>query len=60
MKLISCDECGLVYDQDKIYFYPRYDDHSEPIMEHCEWSRDDDDYVAVFQCRCGTNVRKEA
>lgn len=57
MKLISCEECGLVYDQDKITFPEMEDDDFNIIDGNCEWH--DEEFVQVFKCRCGNNVRKE-
>lgn len=63
MKLISCDGCGLVYDQDKIAWpeIHEWDDDSncERIEGNSEWSNDENDFVPIFHCTCGEDVRKE-
>ena len=58
MKLISCDNCGLVYDQDKITFPEIYDVEEFTVIEGvAEW--DGEDYVPIFRCTCGEDIRKE-
>lgn len=57
MKLISCERCGLVYDQDKMKFPEVYDGDYEVIEGNSEW--DGDDYVAITDCVCGCNIREE-
>ena len=50
MKIISCDNCGVVLDKDKIEFPPMYDeeDEYEMIMANVVW--DDDKFVAITAC----------
>lgn len=59
MNLRSCDECGSVYDTDKVNL------PSEEQMDYafengntdgiCEWNGDG--YTPVFRCLCGNYVQ---
>jgi len=59
MNLVSCDECGVVIDRDKIIFPEVYDhDSQELIYEDAEWNGED--YVAVVPCPvCKGNIREK-
>lgn len=61
MKLLSCDGCGLVYDQDKIEIpdLDKYydEDNEKDITEVADWNGDT--YVPFFLCICGDKVSFE-
>jgi len=53
MKLISCDGCGLVYDQDKIQFC--HEDHLEDRPDEFIWNGNT--YVPFVKCgSCDTQI----
>ncbi|PKP53858.1 MAG: hypothetical protein CVT92_02685 [Bacteroidetes bacterium HGW-Bacteroidetes-1] len=59
MKLISCNRCGVVFNQDAINF-PDITDHDtqEINVNHAFW--DGDKYVPKIKCPvCGADLVKE-
>lgn len=58
MKIISCDRCGVVLDQDKLTFPDVYNhDTQEVILDNCLWL--DNEYVSVTTCPCcGNKIMK--
>jgi hypothetical protein len=62
LKLISCDNCGLVYDQDKITWYDidllhTLNENGSNSDNHFQWY--DGEYVPCAECICGDKVLKE-
>lgn len=56
MKLISCDNCGLLYDQDKMKF-PEIEDDSGNIDNNAVWNGID--YAPFLNCKgCGAKIPK--
>jgi hypothetical protein len=60
MKLISCDNCAAVYDQDKMNFS---DESNEYDAEGCireEFCWDGNDFVPFLPCAvCSSTIMKE-
>lgn len=61
MKIISCDRCGVLFDQDKINFPTIFDhDTGELIEKNATWNAAVDKYVPVVDCPvCGNKIMKE-
>ena len=60
MKLISCDRCGVVLDQDKVNWPDIIDHDTQEVYTHqAEWIGED--WVAVIDCptNCGNKIPKE-
>ena len=56
MHLISCDNCGAVFDQNKLKFC--HEDHLETRADEFIW--DGDDYVPFVPCGvCAAPITKE-
>ncbi len=58
MNLKSCNNCGLVYDINKVTL-PTQEQIKDAVEESqgngvCEWYGDD--FYPVFKCRCGTII----
>ena len=61
MKIISCDRCGVLLNQDNINF-PDTTDHDtgELIEKNVAWDDDLNEYVPVVDCPvCGNKIPKE-
>lgn len=60
MNLVSCDECGVVLDKDKLSFpMGFYDEDNEVDNNKAEWDSGERMFVAVIKCPvCGENVRE--
>jgi hypothetical protein len=60
MNLISCNECGVVLDKDKISFpFGFYKDDGEVDNDKAEWDSSERKFVAVIPCPvCKENVRE--
>lgn len=58
MKLISCESCGLVYDQDNIDWPEAYDENLVPILDNAVWDGLNG-FSPTFRCVCGERVMKE-
>lgn len=50
MRLISCDNCAVILDEDKIEWPEMYDDEGEFINGTGEWDGDVDTYQPVIPC----------
>lgn len=48
MNLISCSNCGVVLDKNKIDFPDVYDNHGTVILGEAEW--DGDKFVSSISC----------
>ena len=60
MNLISCDQCGVVLDHDKLMFPPVYDHKEHRIIEkNCVWDDENEDYSAVIDCPACSGKIKE-
>jgi len=61
MNLVSCDECGVVLDKDKLSFPLRfYDENNEVDSNKAEWDSGNREFVAVVKCPvCQSNVREK-
>lgn len=58
MKLISCNCCGVVLDQDKIDFPDLYDEDGNIDSVNAFW--DGDNYIQTIPCPvCGNAVEKQ-
>lgn len=58
MNLISCDECGVVLDRDKLSFaHDLYTDYGEIDKNKASWSCEYYKYVAMVHCPvCGEEI----
>ena len=61
MKLVSCKNCGIVLDQDKLKFATdMYDENDEIDMKIADWNSDNRAYEFYVKCpACGEQVFKE-
>ena len=58
MRIISCDNCGVVIDGDKVKWPEMYDDEGELIEGTAEW--DGDRFVPVVPCPvCKEEIAEE-
>jgi hypothetical protein len=61
MKLIFCSQCGVVLNQDAIYFPDIYGHDSQQVIEkNAVWDNNLDRYVSKIDCPvCGATITKE-
>ena len=59
MKIINCDRCGVLFDQDSINFPTIFDhDTGKLIEKNAAWNGDE--YVPAIDCPvCGNRIIKE-
>lgn len=58
MRLISCDNCGIVLDDDKVKWPEMWDDEGEFIEGSGQW--DGDRFVPVMPCPvCKEEITRE-
>ena len=51
MKLISCDNCGVMLDQDKLPFpYDIEDEKGNIDDDKAEWCNEDEEYLPKTKC----------
>ncbi len=59
MKLLSCNECGIIVDADKLYFPHDLYTNDGGLIDDCEW--DGDDYIATVPCPvCTSKIRENS
>ncbi len=61
MKIISCERCGVVLDQDKMNFPDTYNHDTQELIEaNCMWNDALNKYVPVVNCPvCGNKIAKD-
>lgn len=62
MNLISCNNCGVVLDKDKLIFPedPYDEERGEYLDEFCEWSNKHDRFISITPCPiCKSNIPEE-